>query len=99
MRFSDTVNPTMRFGAVLKNSKSYGAVRCGSVRFSEIRNPTVRFGAVFRYRKSYGAVWCCDGSYGTVRRGSSLKVFFYCADPLRRENRTTPFFLHGAPYE
>ena len=52
------------------------------MRFSEIRNPTVRFGAVFRYRKSYGAVRCCDISYGAVRRGSPLNVFFYGAAPL-----------------
>ena len=102
MRFSDIANPTVRcgaaviyptvrFGAVLKNRKPYGAVRCcdtsyilrcGSVRFSEIRNPTVRLGAIFRYRKSYGAVRCCDISYGAVRRGSPLNVFFYCAASL-----------------
>ena len=29
MRFSDVVNPTVRFGAVLKNRKSYGVIRCG----------------------------------------------------------------------
>ena len=41
------------------------------------------FGAVFRHRKSYGAVrCCCDVSYGAVRRGSPLKVFFYGAAPL-----------------
>ena len=57
----------------------------------------MRFGAVFRYRKSYGAVRCCDISYGAVRRGSPFNGFFYGA--ARRENRTTPFFLHGAPYE
>ena len=45
--------------------------------------PTVRFGEVFRNRKSYGAVRCsCDISYGAVRRGSPLNVFFYGAAPL-----------------
>ena len=53
----------MRFGAVFRNRKTYGAVRCG---FSDVVNPTVRygldgistvrFGAVFRYRRTYGAV-------------------------------------------
>ena len=42
----------------------------------------MRFGAVFRYRKSYGAVRCCDISYGAVRRGSPLNVFFFDAAPL-----------------
>ena len=41
----------------------------------------MRFGAVFRYRKSYGAVRCCDISYGAVRLGSLLNVF-YGAAPL-----------------
>ena len=75
VRFSDIVNSTVRCGAVI-------ILRCESVRFSEIRNPTVRFGAVFRYRKSYGAVRCCDISYGAVRHGSPLNVFFYGAAPL-----------------
>ena len=29
VRFFQIENPTVRFGAVLKNRKSYGAVRCG----------------------------------------------------------------------
>ena len=29
VRFSEIENPTVRFGAVLKKRKSYGAVRCG----------------------------------------------------------------------
>ena len=43
----------------------------------------MRFGAVFRYptSKPYG-VRCCDISYGAVRRGSPLNVFFYGAAPL-----------------
>ena len=43
----------------------------------------MRFGAVFRYptSKPYG-VRCCDISYGAVRRGSPLNVFFYGATPL-----------------
>ena len=79
-------------------------VRCGfdgipTVRFSDVVNPTVRFGAVFRCRKSYGAVRCCDIAYGAVRRGSPLNVFFYGVAPLRRENRTTPFFSFFLRYE
>ena len=60
--------PTVRFGAVFRKRKTYGAVlvwfqtsentRCGAVRFSETRKPTVRFGAIFRYRKTYGVVRC-----------------------------------------
>ena len=58
MRFSDIVNPTVRFGVVL--------IRCDSVRFSKIVNaavgafmyPTARFGAGFRNKESYGAVRC-----------------------------------------
>ena len=29
VRFSEIENPTVRFGAVLRKRKSYGAVRCG----------------------------------------------------------------------
>ena len=43
VRFSDVVNPTVRFGAVFRYRKTYGAVRFG---FEEGKNPTVRFGAV-----------------------------------------------------
>ena len=56
---------TVRFGAVLRNRESYGAVRCGfqileilrcgSVLFAEIANATVRFGAVFTC-EPYGAL-------------------------------------------
>ena len=53
MRFSEIENPTVRFGAVLRKRKSYGAVRCGAVVY-----PAVRCGAVLKNRKSYGAVWC-----------------------------------------
>ena len=66
MRFSDIVNPAVRFGVVLKNRKSYGAVRCrfqkagilrcGSVRFSDVVNPTVRFGAVIDRTVRFGSV-------------------------------------------
>ena len=55
MRFSDDVNPTVRFGAILCPTvglgavfgydKTYGAVRCG---FREGKHPTVRCGAVNR---------------------------------------------------
>ena len=43
--------PAVRFGAVLRNRKSYA----------------MRLGAVFGCCKSYGAVRCCDISYGAVR--------------------------------
>ena len=66
MWFSEIVNATVQFGAVLRYSKSYG--RCGSVRFSDIVNPamrfgasydlTVRFGEILENRKYYGAVRC-----------------------------------------
>ena len=72
-------NPTVRFGAVFRNQKYYGAV------FSEIRNPTVRFGAVFRYRKSYGAVRCGfhkSDILRAVRRGFPLNGFSCGAVPL-----------------
>ena len=81
------------YGAVLKNMKSYGAVRCGfqklrcgSGQLSDIVNPSLRFGAVI---------------YRTVRSaGFPVERFFLqCGSTLRRENRTTPFFLHGSPYE
>ena len=52
MGFSDIVNPTVRFGALM-----YPTVRFGTV--SKIENTTVQFGGVFRYCKSYGAVRCC----------------------------------------
>ena len=57
-----SVFSTVRFGGVLKNQES-----CGAVRFVFFMCRTVRFGAVFRYSKSYGAVRCCDKS--TVRFG------------------------------
>ena len=82
VRFLKIENPTVRFGAVLRKRKSYGAVRCGfkkaeilrcgSVRFSDIVNPTVRFGAVFKNRKCYGAVRCFHVSYGAVRCGFQI---------------------------
>ena len=52
----------MRFGAVFRYSKSYGAVRCCNVFYRAVRcgfenrNPTVRFGAALKNRKSYGVV-------------------------------------------
>ena len=45
VRFSNVVNPTVRFGAVFQYRKTYGAVRFG---FEEGKSPTVRFGAVVR---------------------------------------------------
>ena len=59
VRFSDVVNPTVRFGAVFRCRKPCGAVRCGfpiyrksygaaRFGFEESKNPTVRFGAVNR---------------------------------------------------
>ena len=51
MLFSDNVNPTVTFGAVI-----YPTVRLGAV--LKNRNPTVRVGAVFRNQESYGAVRC-----------------------------------------
>ena len=85
----------MRFGAVLKNKKSHGAVWCCS---NAVIYPTVRFGAVFRSQESYGAARCGlqidivnptvrfgtyrDTSYGAVWRGSPLNVFFFGAAPL-----------------
>ena len=75
--------PTVRFGAVLRNRESYGAVRCGFhilemlrcglVRFSEIVHATVRSGAVFRCREPYGAVQCgfpISKTYGAAMRFS-----------------------------
>ena len=68
--------PTVRFGTVFRNRKSYGAVRCG---FSDVVNPTVRFGAVeyptvwsVRFSKivkptvRFDAVFRCE-PYGAVR--------------------------------
>ena len=52
MRFSDIVNLTVGFGALM-----YPTVHFGTV--SKIENTTVQFGGVFRYCKSYGAVRCC----------------------------------------
>ena len=43
VRISDVVNPTVRFGAVFRYRKTYGAVLFD---FEEGKNPTVRFGAV-----------------------------------------------------
>ena len=64
-------------GAVFRNRKSYGSLRCGfkkaeilrcgSVRFSNIVNPTVRFGAVMYPTVRFGAVFRNQESYGAVR--------------------------------
>ena len=96
MRFSVVFRYRKSYGAVLCCDISYGAVRCGfqksgilrcgSVRFSDIVNPTVRFGAVIYLT--------CGSSRFPVER-----FFLQCSSTLRRENRTTPFFLHGAPHE
>ena len=61
VRFKKIGNLTVRFGAIFKYWKSYGAVpccdisygavRCGSVRFSDIVKPTVRCDAVFKRAK------------------------------------------------
>ena len=37
------IYPTVRFGAVLKNRKSYGAVRCGFEKYEILRCGSVRF--------------------------------------------------------
>ena len=81
MRFSKIENPTVRFGAIFKNRKCYGAVRCGfqkskilrsgSVRFSKIVNATVRFGAFMYPTVRFGTVF----RNLTVRFGA---VFRYC---------------------
>ena len=58
MRFSDNVNPTVRFGAVICPTVDFGAVL-------EIRNPTMRFGAGLKNKKSHGVVRCgFHKSYG-----------------------------------
>ena len=69
VRFSDVVNPAMRFGyilcfmvrygAVLKYRKTYGAVRFG---FEMGKNPTVRFDAVD-----------CTEPHRTVRENRTVK--------------------------
>ena len=67
VRFGSDGIPTVRFGAVFRNHKTYCAVRCGfsdvvnpAVRFGAVLCPTVRFGAVFRDRKKRGAVRFSD---------------------------------------
>ena len=56
--------PTIRFGAVFKNRKAYGAVRCV---FSDVVNPTC--GEVRCCVMSDVAVRCCLISDGAVRCG------------------------------
>ena len=63
-------------GAVFRNRKSYGPVRCGfkkaeilrcgSVRFSDMVNPKVRCGAVIYPTVWFGAVFRNQESYGVV---------------------------------
>ena len=75
VRFFQIIYPTVRFGAVLENRKSYDAVRggcrfCksyGAVRFGFVIYPTVRFGAVFKNRKSYGAVRFANATAVSLR--------------------------------
>ena len=81
--FKQIGNPAVRLGAVLKNRKPYGAVRCDfqksvilrcdSVRFSDIANPTVRFGAVSTNQKSYAAVRAVPRWTVFLRCGSTLR--------------------------
>ena len=85
----------MRFGAVLKNTKSYGAVRCGFKKYEILRCGSAPFWDIINR-----AVRCYDMSYGAVRRGCPLNLFFLrCASTHRRENRTTQFSLHDPLYE
>ena len=67
----------MRFGAVLKNTKSYGAVRCGFKKYEILRCGSAPFWDIINR-----AVRCYDMSYGAVRRGCPLNVFFFGAPPL-----------------
>ena len=64
--------PTVRFGAVLRNS---GILRYGSVRFSDVVNPTVPFVYIFCPTVRFGAVFRCPEPYGAVR----LYFLSYCA--------------------
>ena len=94
MRFAENKNPTVRFGAVFRTRKSYGAIPCG---FLDSVNPTVRFGAVLKNMKSYGAVRCCGISYGAVRRGSPLNGFFCGAAAAPLSVRKTVHYTVFSP--
>ena len=90
VRSNFDVVPTVRFGAVLRNRDSYGAVRCrfeskkilrcGLVRFSKIVNATVRFGVFIYPTVRFGAVFGNQESYGAVRcsfeEGNNPTVLF-----------------------
>ena len=76
MRFFQTENPTVRFGSVFKNRKSYSAVRCGFQLLLWI----LRCG--LENLTPYGAFRISDISYGPVRFGSSLNRRFYGAVPI-----------------
>ena len=82
MWFFGIENPRVRFGAVLENRKSYGAVRFGAVRFCDIsygagrcgfqKSEILRCGSA-RFSKTgnptirFGAVLKTRKSYGAVR--------------------------------
>ena len=69
----------IRFGAVMRKRKSYGAVRCGfqileilrcgSVLFSNIVNPTVRFGCILCPKVRFGAVFRDGKTHDAMRCG------------------------------
>ena len=101
---------TVRFGAVVKNRTSYGAVRCDfqksrhlTVRISEIRIISVRFCAFFRYRKSSGAGRCRFHKAEILRCGSARlpveRLLLGCGSTPRRKILATPLFIYGAPEE
>ena len=75
VRFGAVIYPTVWFGTVLKNKKSYGAVRCGFHRSEVLRCGSARFPLnVF----SYGAVPL------HVRRKKRVTPLFLYAAPYER---------------
>ena len=71
VQFLESGNLTVRFGAVFRYCKSYGAVRCCDISYGAVR-------CGFENMKSYGAVRCCDISYGAVRCGFQKSGILRC---------------------
>ena len=78
VQFSEIENPTVRFGAVLRKRKSYGAVWCGLEKHEILRCCSVLW---YILRCDSVRFW----KYEILRCGSArflVERFFYCAAPL-----------------
>ena len=89
MRFQESGNLTVRFGAVFRYCKSYGAVRCCGISHGAVRCFHVSYGAVRCGFQTSGILWCGSVlfsdiivSYGAVRCCDKSYDAVRCGSPL-----------------